>query len=394
MVPITNPFPELKLDPVFTIDILKPLKDFLSWMIEQIMSLARTIFNFVQERVVTPLVNSIKWLIDKVVSTIKDFFTTIVSTIRSLFIPSDPEKVVANLPTIITAVAVSSLGVGALLTAIGTKVAGSGVEIEPLSRFVNSLFNPSLVISFTLGAILGFAIRTPLGYWAKKTFRPFKPDPFTLFGLYTRGYITREQLRSELAYVTGYPDVYVDGLIDIFEYNPSLFDLLRMADFVELSDEFIRKSLKVLGIKEPYFSILFTLIKKRPLRDEIRQNTSLLIRAYSKGYITREMLIKALDGLGVLSMEKQLLLTYAENLRTQEMIEERIYILRTAFQKGLISEETLRKELEKLGLQVEWINLIIERGKLFRKIEVPVPKITRGFAMEVPITTQISYTLS
>jgi hypothetical protein len=384
----------LNIDPPEFIDFLKPLKDFLSWIVEQIMNLAKTIFSFVEEKIITPIVNAINWVITKIEQAIKDFFNSVVNLLKSLFTPSDPEKIVANLPIILGTVALSSLGIGALLTAIGTKVMGSGVEIEPISRVINSLFRPSIIISFSLGTILGLAIRTPVSYWARKVFRPNKPDPITLFGLYTRGYITRDVLKSELVYVTGYPDNYINGLIDIFEYNPSLFDLLRMADYVELSDEFIRKSLSILGIKEPYFSVLVSLIKKRPLREEIRYNVTQLIAAYSKGFISRDFLSLAFGKLGLQPKEKELMLMYADNKLAYEILDDRIYVLRTSFQKGLIDESTLDRELTKLGISREWINLIIARGKLFRKIEVPVPKITRGFVTELPITTSYSYTIS
>jgi len=389
-----NPIEKVKLDPPEFFDIFEPLKNFLNWLVSQITSLGSTIFSFVKENIVTPLVNAISWVIDKIVSAIKSFFSTIVSSIKSLFYPSDPEKVVSNLPIILGSVSVVSLGLGALLTSIGTKVVGTGVNVGPLSKMVSSLFRPDLIISFSLGTILGYAIRLPIGYWTKKAFRPYKPDPVTLFNLYTRGYITKDQLKSELAYVTGYPDIYIDGLIDIFSYNPSLFDLLRMADYVELSDDFIKRSLMILGIKEPYFSIIVTLIKRRPVREEIRYNVNQLIEAYSKGYISKDFLTLSFDSLGLQSQEKALMLTYAENKRTYEMIDERVFILRTAFQKGLITEETLRSELTKLGLQIEWVNLIVDRGKLYRKIELPVPKVTRGYSVELPITTSYSYTIS
>ena len=379
---------------IFGIDLLAPLKNFVNWLVEQIMSLARNVWNFVQEHIITPIVNGIKWIIDKIVNAVKDFFAGVVNAVRSMFTPTDPETVVNKLPMIIGTVAIASLGTGALLTAIGTKMMGTGIEVEPLAKFMHSLFRADIVISFSIGTLLGYSIRTPLGYWARKTFRPLKPDPITLFGLYTRGYITRDQLKTELAYVTGYPDKYIDGLIDIFSYNPTIFELLRMADYVELSEEFIRKTLSIQGVKEPYFSVLVTLIKRRPLREETRINVTQLITAYSKGYISRTFLSTALDNLGLQPKEKELMLMYADNKRTYEIIDERVYILRTAYQKGLIDKSTLDKELTKLGLDREWINLIISRGDLFRKIEVPIPKITRGFTTEIPFSVSYSYTLS
>jgi hypothetical protein len=191
-----------------------------------------------------------------------------------------------------------------------------------------------------------------------------------------------------------YPDNYIDGFIDILEFNPTLSQLIRLSDYVEIPDDILTKSLKVLGIKEPYFSLLWKMIKRRPLREEIRLNTNQLINAYAKGYISREFLEKALDGLGIQTVEKQLLLTYADNKRTYEILEEKIYILRTSYQKGLIDKATLINELTKLGLQVEWVNLIVMRGDLFRKIEVPVPRITRAYSVPITISTSYEYTLS
>jgi len=393
---MVNPIPtpvQVVIDPPEFFDILKPLKDFLNFIVGQIFSLAKTIFSFVQEKIITPLVNAISWVIDNVVNAIKSFVSNVINTIVNLFRPSDPEKIVSNLPLILGTVALGSLGTGLLLTAINTKVMGSGVDVEPLAKMVSQLFRPSLIISFTMGTVFGLAIRTPLTYWAKKTFRPNKPEPLTLFGLYTRGYITREQLKSELAYVTGFNDKYIDGLIDIFEYNPTFFDLLRMADYVELSDDFIKKSLTVLGVKEPYFSIIFKLIKKRPLREEIRSVVNHLVNLYANGLINKEFLSNALDGLDVQPMEKRLILMYAENKRVERIKELRIEILKIKFAKGLIEEATIINELEKMGIEREFINLIIERGKLSRKVELPIPKITRGFSFELPISTSIEYSL-
>jgi hypothetical protein len=389
-----NPIEKVNLDPPEFFDILSPLKDFLKWIVEQVMSLANTLVSFITERIIKPIVDAFNWVLNKIVEFFKNLWESVLRLLKGIASPITPDKVIESIPMIIATYSIIILNISGLLSAIGTQIMGTKIEVEPIAKTLHSLLRPSILVSFTLGAILGLAIREPISYWAKKYFRPLKPDPITLFGLYTRGYITREQLRNELAYVTGYPDNYIDGLIDIFEYNPSLFDLLRMADYVELTDEFIRKSLTILGVKEPYFSILFTLIKKRPLREEIRTNVSQLITAYSKGYISRTFLIMALDNLGLQPKEKELMLMYADNKRTYEIIEERIYILRTAYQKGLIDKSTLDRELTKLGLDREWINLIISRGDLFRKIEIPIPKITRGFTTEIPFSVSYSYTLS
>jgi hypothetical protein len=386
--PIINPIG------IFRIDLLAPLRSFIEYLASSLFSLVKTLFTIVNENIVKPIVESFRWVLNLIVSSVREFISKVIETFKNLFYPSDPERVASNFPRIFLAIGLSSLTIGTLLSVIGTKVGGTGIEIEPLAKMVSNLFNPQFIIGIGIGTIVGMSLKVPLGYWAKKTFRPFKPDPETLFGLYTRGYITREQLKSELAYVLGFPDRYIEGFIDILEFNPSLSQLVRLSDFVEIPDDVLTRSLKILGIKEPYFSLLWRIIKRRPLREEIRLNTNLLINAYVKGYISREFLERGLDKLGIQSMEKQLLLTYADNKRTFEILEERIYILRTSYKKGLIDRATFINELTKLGLQVEWVNLIVMRGDLFRKIEVPVPKITRAYSVPITISTSYEYQLS
>jgi hypothetical protein len=386
--PIINPIG------IFRIDLLAPLRSFIEYLASSLFSLVKTLFTIVNENIVKPIVESFRWVLNLIVSNVREFISKVIETFKNLFYPSDPERVASNFPRIFLAIGLSSLTIGTLLSVIGTKVGGTGIEIEPLAKMVSNLFNPQFIIGIGIGTIVGMSLKVPLGYWAKKTFRPFKPDPETLFGLYTRGYITREQLKSELAYVLGFPDRYIEGFIDILEFNPSLSQLVRLSDFVEIPDDVLTRSLKILGIKEPYFSLLWRIIKRRPLREEIRLNTNLLINAYVKGYISREFLERGLDKLGIQSMEKQLLLTYADNKRTFEILEERIYILRTSYKKGLIDRATFINELTKLGLQVEWVNLIVMRGDLFRKIEVPVPKITRAYSVPITISTSYEYQLS
>jgi hypothetical protein len=386
--PIINPIG------IFRIDLLAPLRSFIEYLASSLFSLVKTLFTIVNENIVKPIVESFRWVLNLIVSNVREFISRVIETFKNLFYPSDPERVASNFPRIFLAIGLSSLTIGTLLSVIGTKVGGTGIEIEPLAKMVSNLFNPQFIIGIGIGTIVGMSLKVPLGYWAKKTFRPFKPDPETLFGLYTRGYITRGQLKSELAYVLGFPDRYIEGFIDILEFNPSLSQLVRLSDFVEIPDDVLTRSLKILGIKEPYFSLLWRIIKRRPLREEIRLNTNLLINAYVKGYISREFLERGLDKLGIQSMEKQLLLNYADNKRTFEILEERIYILRTSYKKGLIDRATFINELTKLGLQVEWVNLIVMRGDLFRKIEVPVPKITRAYSVPITISTSYEYQLS
>jgi hypothetical protein len=385
---------EIKLDPPQFIDILAPLKDFLRWIVEQLYSLAQSVFKFVSEKVIAPLTEVYKWVADKIIGLFRSMFDAVLGLLKSITTPATPEKVYESVPTIMSSFMFYAFNPSLILAAMGVAIMGTKIDVSPISDTMNRLFNPEIILSFTIGAIFGMAIKTPLEYWAKRYFRPIKPDPLTLFGLYTRGYITREVLKSELAYVTGYPDTYINGLIDIFEYNPSLFDLLRFADFVELSDEFIEESLRILGVKGKYKDIIKTLIKKRPLREEVRTFTRAIISAYAKGFIPLPFLREGLSALEIGKAERKILEDYATFVRNIEITEERIFILRTAFQKGLISEATLISELTKLGLQKEWINLIVERGKLFRKIEVPVPKISRAFAVELPITTSYTYTIS
>lgn len=387
-VNLPSNLPNIDPPALFDIDLLTPLKNFLNWLVTQVVNLGQTIASFLNERVIKPIIEGFNWIITKIIEGIKDFFNKIINFIKGSASPITPEKALEIGLGVLAIAGLGALTIGALLTALNIKVVGCGIDVEPFTKFCSKLFDVRIIVSVTLGALLYTSLRVPIEYWGKKIFRPFKPDPITLFGLYTRGYITREQLKSELAYVTGFSDVYIDGLIDIFEYNPSLFDLLRMADFVELSDDFIDRSLKVLGIKKPYLDVIKTLIKRRPIREEIRANVNFLIYLYQNGYISKEFLEKALDGLKLQSSEKELILMLADNKRTYELIERKIKILRTSFIKGFINEATLVSELEKLKLDKEFINIIVQDAKLYAKVELPVPKVKRTFSTDLTLETK------
>lgn len=384
----------LRFNPLFEIDLLSPLRNFFNWLVSQMVSLGNSLIKTINYNVIKPIMDSLGWISEQVKNLIETVVSNIINFVISVTRPADPERVFSTMLKLLVIAGLGYLSINLLLTALGVKIAGTGISVTPLSNFINRFIRPDLIISLGIGTILGIFLRIPLGYWAKKTFRPYKPEPFTLFQLYTRGYITREQLKSELAYVTGYSDNYIEGLIDIFEYNPSLFELIRMADYVELSEDFIRKSLKILGVKEPYYSIIFSMIKRRPIREEIRANVNFLVYAYQNGYISKDFLSLALDNLGLQSMEKQLIMMLADNKRTFELIERKIKILRTSFIKGFISEATLISELEKLRLDREFINIIVADAKLYAKVELPVPKITRGYTTEIIFTTSYSYSIS
>ena len=394
VVTLPSNLPNVDPPAIFNIDLLQPLKNFLNWLVSQIVNLGKTIASFLQENVIKPIVDAFNWVITKIKEGIENTVKSILNFLKGSASPVTPDRAFSVMIPLITLGTIGVLTLGVLLTALSIKIVDTGFDMKPISDFLRSIINPSMLIGMTLGTILGIFFRVPLGYWAKKFFRPYKPDPITLFGLYTRGYISRSTLREELAYVTGFTDTYIDGLIEIFEYNPSLFDLLRMADFVELSDDFITRSLKILGIREPYFSVIATLIKRRPIREEVRANVNFMVYLYQNGFISKDFLTTALSGLALQTKEKELILMLADNKRTYELIERKIKILRTSFVKGFINEATLVSELEKLKLDREFINIIVSDAKLYRKVEVPVPKVTRAFGIELPITTSYSYSIS
>lgn len=362
---ITQPMKNLiPIDPpeFFGIDLLGPLKDFFNWLIQQLVSAFNTFVTFISERVINPIVNALKWVFDKISSLISSAISSIVNFLKEQA-PITPDKAFGMLPTIIAITAGGAVGIGGLMTALNIKVMGSGLDITPLSRFFERLLSPNLVVGVIAGTILGASLRTPLHYWANAIFRPNLPDPRTAYSMMVKGIISKEEYLRIMRYVGGYSESWIAAFTKEFDYTPSAFEVMRLADYTSLDPIWVARKLRDLGMNETDIGYFLDAIIRRPIREEVRSLTTEILYHYIYGWMDKEAAKKALEDLRLKKEEIDLLVARAEFYRKRRLLELRVDIFTEMFRKGLIDAEGFEMKLKELGLAAENVNLIVALEK-------------------------------
>jgi len=354
----------LKLDPpeIFGIDLLKPLKDFFSWTVQQLADAFLTLATFLSEKAITPVINAFKWFFDKVSEMFSSAVNSLISFVKDQA-PITPEKAFSMIPKILLITSTAAVGVGGIMTAMNIKIMGSGLDITPISRFFERLLSPDLVVGIIAGAVLGASLGTPLRYWANAVFRPNMPDPRTAFSMMVKGIISEEEFRRVMRYVGGYSEFWIDALRKEWDYTPSAFEVMRLADYTSLDPIWVAKKLRDLGMSEADIGYFLDAIIKRPLREEVRGLTSEILNQYIYGWMDKDTVKKALEDLKLKKEEIDLLIARAEFQRKRRLLEQRVDIFTEMFRKDLIDATTFETKLKELGLSTENVNLIVAYEK-------------------------------
>jgi hypothetical protein len=362
MQALLNPPQVVQLDPPQLFDLLGPLKDFFKWMIAELYKLASSIATALTEYVVTPILNALKWLFDKISSLVSSSISQVLNFLREKA-PITPEKAWDLLPYVVGLATAGALSVGAYFTALNIQVAGSGLRVDPLARFIERLLSPDIVVTFTLGAILAVAFKTPLTYWANAIFRPSLPSPREAYSMMVKGIISREEFLRIMRYVGGYSEFWINALEKEWNYTPGAFEVMRLADYTSLDPIWVARKLRDLGMSETDIGYYLEAIIRRPLREEVRSLTSEILYHYIYGWMDKETVVKILGDLKLKKEEIDLLVARAEFYRKRRLLEQRVDIFTEMFRKGLIDASTFETKLKELGLAVENVNLIVAYEK-------------------------------
>jgi len=183
------------------------------------------------------------------------------------------------------------------------------------------------------------------------------------FYMWCKGLISTDT-RDSLFLAADFDPKWHSKLVENSYYIPTVYDLTRIADYVEISLPWATKILKERGLRDRDISKIVAMLTIRPLRDEIRRQVSLWISRYGKGWITPTQLETVLQwylSQGYIQhTEKTLLTEEAEIKYEDELMEEQIDIFSWYFKTGVISDEDLLADFLALGIREEKANLMVE----------------------------------
>jgi hypothetical protein len=384
------------LDPpeILGIDLLGPLKDFFNWVIGQIIGTISNIAKFLKKEILDRIVEVLKWLWDLITEKITDVFTKIQTWLKDYLTPTDPEKVMGKMGIFASLFVTAALGIKSAISGVQIEVFGCKIDLEPVEKLIHDLINPQYISSITLGILLSRAIEVPLKFWANATFRPFFPTPQEAWLMWRCGYIDESTYLKIYKYVGGFPDTFRKGFEEMWDYNPSSFDLWRVIRNIPVSEMWVTRKLIERGFEDEDITYFKEAIFREPIRDEIEKVTSILYTLYKEGWITKDKLQSELLSMKFRTEEIFWRIANAEWLRFYELKVQKMWQYIYEFRKDLVDKETFEKNLKDLGLAIDFVNIIVAKElalkgvKVVYLVESVVPE--RTVSMSVEVSTEVT----
>jgi len=182
--------------------------------------------------------------------------------------------------------------------------------------------------------------------------------------------IDEATVRSELSLI-GYTDEEIEYTMKTVNYKKMLegteltkSDLIRGWELGVITDEDLIKGYQELGLNPADAATLATIQKRVALSSEIGLLRTETITDFQKGWINEDTLRTNLSVIGVPDRVIDYYVNKAKMRREREISEEWIDIYKLAFKKDQLTDVELAGFLTELGLQPDWVNVIVEEEKV------------------------------
>ena len=189
------------------------------------------------------------------------------------------------------------------------------------------------------------------------------PSPREAFYLWKKNQIGTAE-RNAYYLAGGYDSRYHNMITENWYRVPSFYDLMRLADYIELDQIWTVMQLRKGGWKDTDIGKIWPALRDRPVRDEIRAITSKWLWRHQHGRATLDMLSDVFMDLGIRVRERELLLYKAEMDYEDELVDEMAEILRWRFRGGAITDkEYMEGLMVDCGIREPKANLIVDLEK-------------------------------
>ncbi|MEM2117200.1 MAG: hypothetical protein QW754_05685 [Thermoplasmata archaeon] len=185
------------------------------------------------------------------------------------------------------------------------------------------------------------------------------------FEMFHRGIITYEELKTLLRTLDIMP-YWREKLIQLSYNVPTRVDVRRIYQLGIRNKEWVFKQYKRLGYNDEDAEALTEFTIRGATEEERDLTKSEVIQGFKEGLLSEEETRKFLNNMGYDENEVNFYITKAKHDLEKERVQEEINIIKTQFQKGVISKQDAISKLNSLNLtskQVDYYILKFEREK-------------------------------
>jgi len=179
----------------------------------------------INKNVVEPVWNALGWVWEWIRDMITNFITTMLNTV-TVKSQQIKEGNVAAAIELISIPAVSGAAISSLVSVLGTKIVGTGIEVGEIGNFLNRLMSVETFTYSLLDPLLSTAIKSPLWQVFNKMFTPRIPEVSDAIKMYWRGLISKEELQDIIMRL-GYGGKFLEAYLNFTEQIPGASDLVR-----------------------------------------------------------------------------------------------------------------------------------------------------------------------
>jgi len=343
-------------------NIFEPFKDFAKGFWDLLSKGISYVANWASQNVVSPVLGGIGYIVDQIKNFISDFYSKAGDALNSLS-ASSPEDALASWPRKAAELTLPLMGLGALAAAASTKIAGSGLELKPITDLVARVVNPDIILNPVTEAMIGTGLGIQIAKAMNMKYRPKTPDAKTAYELFRKKLATQDEFMKWAGY-EGWSSDLASRLIKLWDYDPTIGDLITLSNYVELTDDFITQVFDINRFPDELRPYWISMIKLRPLRNEISAYIGSIVTLRNNGYITSD----AFSGYMQQAYQNNWIKQKEIDLRNAQtrvgflknLLDVKIETLRYMFRKGTLTADQLEASLINLGLDPLMANAIKE----------------------------------
>ena len=365
----------------------------------------KSAYDFLNEKIGKPLVDSIRNVWSTVEDSVRSFLRSVLEFYYGLVEDYQRGGFEAVLTRMLPLIA-TGLGIAVAIDVASLKIAGTGVDLNAVREFINNTVMKFFDISIFTSVFFAIAVQKPLEYVVRRMFRTERPGPGDATAWYAKNIIDRDEALEYLR-IAGYPDeialkyirsvykeppfeavftAYKRGAIDEREYRtwlsvlnvdraelldgtyypykvleeaaykvPSPFMLTYAVETGEVSEDVLRKMLEYELIHPNFIEPLTKALLWRAARDDRSLLRKYLVDLFSEGILKTDEFEHYLSVLGISPDFARSIIEVADLNRRKNIRRKALSYLEKQFLEGYMSRDEFVNQLVSYGFDEELV---------------------------------------